>query len=171
MNIIKLPIYIITLAFLQVTFAQDNSAYRIIRSNLGSSGSSQAVVTENGVYMLSQSVGQSSVIGTHTNNGYYLRQGYQQPMYKIKTQRDFELKLKAKIYPNPFTQIINIAFGNAMKYPIRLLIYDVHGKIVHAQEFLPAQNLQLILNNISSGSYLLKMVSNGKHYNAKLIKF
>ena len=57
------------LSFSNAFYAQEHSEYRIIRSNLGSGGSSQNVLTTNGTYKVSQSIGQSSVIGTHSNNG------------------------------------------------------------------------------------------------------
>jgi hypothetical protein len=162
---------LILLCSVQVFQAQDNSGYRIMRSNVGSSGSSQTVVTSSGTYKISQSIGQASVIGTHYNNGYYLRQGYQQPMHKIKIVEEFDLDLNAKIHPNPFNQTIRITFSSKIEEDISVKIFDIHGRIVHAQEFLPAQNLELRLNDISSGSYFLKAISKGKHFTAKLIKF
>lgn len=167
----KSIIYIIVLfGFFQEFHAQDQSGYRIMRSNLGSSGSSQQVVTSNGTYIISQSIGQSSVIGTHSNNGYYLRQGYQQPLGKIKVVGGYNHDLEAKVYPNPFKESITITFSNSILNNISVVMYDVEGKLVHSQEFLPAQNIRVNINNISTGSYFLKVVSGRKHFSTKLIK-
>lgn len=150
--------------------AQENSGYRIMRSSLGSSGSSQSVVTSKGTYNVSQSIGQSSVIGTHSNKGYYLRQGYQQPSIKVNAVKELTYELEAKVYPNPFSQTLTIRFSDAMHKPIFVLLFDVKAKLIYAQEFSPRQHIQLNLNDISHGIYLMKVNSDTKSFNTKLIK-
>lgn len=156
--------------FVQEFQAQNNSGYRIIRSNLGSSGSSQNIETNKGNYKVSQSIGQSSVIGTHSRNGYYLRQGYQQPSSEIKVVKEFDTSLNAKIYPNPFNKAITITFSDEMKNNISVLMFDVRAKLIHAQEFLPAQQVKLNIKNLSTGSYFLKVEAGRKQFQTKLIK-
>lgn len=142
-----------------------------IQSNLGVGGASNKVATKNGTYFISHSTGQSSVIGTHYNNGYYLRQGYQQPLNKIKIIEEFSSNdLTAKILPNPFEQFISISFSEDMQNDISVVVFDVNGKLVYSTAFQPAQKIQLNLEGISNGSYILKALSNGKSFNAKLIK-
>jgi hypothetical protein len=157
--------------FLQQFQAQDNSGYRIIRSNIGSSGSSQDVETIRGIYSVSQSIGQASVIGTHSKQGYHLRQGYQQPSDKVKMLEDFNYNLEAKVYPNPFDQVITISFNHKMLDDISVLIFDINAKIIHSQIFLPTQKVELKLKDISIGNYFLKVRSDNKSFNTKLIKF
>lgn len=170
-NYMKTFLYALVLfCFIQEFQAQENSGYRIIRSNLGSAGSSQNVTTSNGTYKISQSIGQSSVIGTHSNSGYYLRQGYQQPATKIKVVKNFDFTLKAKVHPNPFDQEISITFSHSITKDISVLIFDVNSKIIHSQEFLPAQEVELQIKDISNGIYFLTIASGGKHFNTKLIK-
>lgn len=151
-------------------FQGQNSQYRIIRSNLGSSGSSQTISTSNGSYHLSHSIGQSSVIGTHYNNGYYLRQGYQQPDSNFNLVKDFDAELLAIVYPNPFSEGLFISFSETIRNDISIQVFDIEGRIIHTQEFLPAQKVELQLPNISSGTYFLKVVSGRKFFNTKLIK-
>lgn len=160
----------ILFSFSLTAHAQENSGYSIMRFSLGSSGSSNTVVTSKGTFNVSHSTGQGSVIGTHYNHGYYLRQGYQQPLSKIKMVEVLDYDLTAKIYPNPFTDGITISFSDTMTTDIEVLIFDINGKLIHSREFSPAQNLQLHTNDISNGTYFLKVVSKGKHFNAKLIK-
>lgn len=168
----KKNLYILMLlCFAQVLQAQDNSEYRIIRSNLGSSGSSHNVTTTMGTYKISQSVGQASVIGTHYNRGYYLRQGYQQPLTKIKAKpKDSDDSLSAKVHPNPFSQFITVRFSETMLNDISVMMFDVNARIIHTQEFLPAQSIELRLRDIASGNYFLKVISGNKYYQTKLIK-
>lgn len=161
---------LLLLCFVQEFQAQDNDGYRIIRSNLGSSGSSQNVVTSKGTYKVSQSIGQASVIGTHSGNGYVLRQGYQQPLNGMKAVETLDYNLKAKVYPNPFNQQITITFSNEMLSAISVLMFDVQSKLIYSQGFLPAQEVELQIENVSNGIYFLKVVSGQKHFNTKLIK-
>ena len=150
--------------------AQNSPEYKIIRSNLGSSGSSNTVVTSKGTFNVSQSIGQASVIGTHSQNGIYLRQGYQQPAHNISVSKDTSGNLKARVFPNPFEAIVNITFSSLIKSNISVLVFDVNGKIVHNQNFSAAQNIQLNMSLISSGTYFLKAISGEKTLNSKLIK-
>lgn len=145
--------------------------YSIIRSNLGVGGSSNTVTLKDGQYSVSQSIGQSSVIGTYNKNGYYLRQGYQQPLSDIKVVKAFDDNdLLAKIYPNPFEEFVSITFSEVIKKDISVLVFDVSGKLVYSRKFQPTQNIQLNLEKVSGGNYILKMISGGKSFNAKLIK-
>jgi hypothetical protein len=152
--------------------AQNSKSYSILRSNLGSSGSSKVVFTSRGKYIISQSIGQASVIGTSYNNGYYLRQGYQQPSNKIKVVNEgFDSNdLFATVYPNPFEQSVSISFEEDIKKDISLLVFDIAGKLVFSKIYEPSKYIQLNLSDISSGSYLLKISSNNKLFNTKLIK-
>lgn len=162
---------IVLIVSTELIFAQANTHYKIIRSNLGSSGSSQTVSTSKGIYKVSQSVGQSSVIGTYNNNHYYLLQGYQQPWYKIDVKSTFESEILAKVHPNPFQQSIRVVFSSPIQHAIFVMIFDIHGKTIYHREFLPSQNLEISLMDISSGSYFLKVTSHNRHFNSKLIKF
>ncbi|MCB0471334.1 MAG: T9SS type A sorting domain-containing protein, partial [Flavobacteriaceae bacterium] len=51
-----------------------------------------------------------------------------------------------------------------------VMMYDVNGRMVHTQEFSPAQEIQLTIGDISNGTYFLKVTSQDKRFNAKLIK-
>lgn len=152
--------------------AQNSKMYSLVRSSLGVGGSSKVITTNNGKYVVSQSIGQSSVIGTHYNNGYYLRQGYQQPINKIKVvNSEFKTNnLVASVFPNPFEHAFFVSFNENMKQDITVLVFDVTGKQIYSRNFKPQQRISLNLSNMSSGSYLLKVLSNKKIFNAKLIK-
>ncbi|GAA4812208.1 T9SS type A sorting domain-containing protein [Litoribaculum gwangyangense] len=152
--------------------AQNKNTYKITRSNMGSGGSSQKIATSKGNYIVSQSIGQSSVIGTSNKNGYYLRHGYQQPVSKIKVVDEVfkNNDLLATIYPNPFEESVSISFNEDMERDIDVLVFDLSGKLIFSNKYAPSKNIQLQLDNISSGSYLLKVLSNNRRFNVKLIK-
>lgn len=154
--------------------AQNNSAsdaYKLIRSNLGTGGSSKTVSTTKGTYRISQSIGQSSVIGTSFGNGYYLRQGFQQPHKKIKVVATSKNNsLKALVYPNPFEAKIIINFNENLDTDIAVQLFDVSGKLVYKKLFSPSKRIELNLTSLSAGSYMLKAISEEKLFNSKLIK-
>ncbi len=151
--------------------AQEQSKYRIISSNFGSSGSSQTIISENKVYKISQSIGQASVIGTHkSNNGYVLRQGYQQPLDNLSRAQNIDFSLNASVYPNPFSHQITIKFQSIIKDDIATLLVDVTGKVIFSKIFSASQTLNLQITNIQKGTYFLKVVTDNKQFNTKLIK-
>lgn len=158
------------LSFLPVVLAQESSGNRIIRSSLGSSGSSQTIVTSGGNYNISQSIGQNSVIGTYQSNGYYIRQGYQQPLSGKRKIKEKDDSLSAEVFPNPFHRQITIHFNTTILKHIAVSIYDVQGKIIYNQTFPPTQKLELYLNDIANGTYFLKVNSELQFFNTKLIK-
>lgn len=170
-KIMKLLLTVLLMFGLAQEFqAQSNTNYHIKSSSLGSSGSSQIVETSKGRLYISQSLGQASVIGTHHNNGYYLRQGYQQPSNSAKAVKDLDIKLRAKVYPNPFSQRLFISFSDTIINDVSVQLFDVEARMIYTEEFLPAQKVELQLQGISSGTYFLKVASGKKLFNTKLIK-
>lgn len=161
---------ILFLGFSQLCSAQENSGYRIKTSSVGSSGSSNVVETTKGTYIISQSIGQASVIGTHQSNGYILRQGYQQPLDGKVVNETLDYELNAKVYPNPFSRNISITFSTLLEDDISITMYDITGKVIHTQKVLPANQIDVRLNNIEAGTYFLKVISGKKYFNTKLIK-
>jgi hypothetical protein len=163
---------IFTFCFVLTIQSQNSKSYSLTRSNLGTGGSSKVVKTNNGNYNISQSIGQSSVIGTSSNNGYYLRQGYQQPINKIQVAEESfkNNNLAASVFPNPFEHSVFVSFNENMKQDITVLVFDVAGKEIYSKTFSASQRIELNLGKISSGSYILKVLSNNKLFNAKLIK-
>lgn len=148
-----------------------NTEYRIVRSSVGVGGSSKILQTSKGKYIVSQSLGQSSVIGTSSKNGYYLRQGFQQPHSKIVIKKSNESSsLKALVFPNPFEERITISFKETLTVKVIVEIHDVIGKLVYKGQFLPSRTIQINLNNLSTGSYVLNAMSGSRTLNSKVIK-
>lgn len=170
----KVMFLMLTTCFVFSAYGQSeikNNAYRIIRSSLGIGGASKSILTSKGQYTLRQSIGQTSVIGTHINNGYYLIQGYQQSVNTKKTiQKSSHNNLEARVYPNPFDTKVHIAFKDAMTKDVSVLVYDVSGKLIYSKAFSPSKYIELDLKHFSTGTYFLKALSNEKLFNAKLIK-
>lgn len=165
-------LFILLLSVCSTTNGQTGSdSYRIISSNVGVAGSSNKVVTSSGNYFVSQSVGQSSTIGTHSKKGFVLSQGYQQSFNTIKVSGVSESNsLKAVIHPNPFGASISMSFSTVPEKEVLVYVFDVSGKRVYSKRFSPSNTLELDLKYLSSGVYMLKANSGTRLLNAKLIK-
>jgi|GEM_PF-3390977 len=77
-----------------------------------------------------------------------------------------------KVYPNPFSEFVNLDLSNYTKDAnFTSIVYDIHGKKVKEYRFTGGNNEQLRLNELSSGIYVLKVSSNqGLEKSFKLIK-
>jgi hypothetical protein len=70
------------------------------------------------------------------------------------------------IYPNPATNYLNIT--NNKSEVTNYQIYSVEGKLIHQGEFMSTHKIDL--NQYSSGTYLIKLISRNKVYQQKFIK-
>lgn len=148
-----------------------NSDYKILRATTGTGGSSQVVNTNKGRYIIHQSIGQSSVIGTSQNKGFYLRQGFQQPIQTIKVVKESKLaSFVASVYPNPFEKTVSVAFQEKTSTDVYISVYDVTGKRLFQNVFSPTSLVNLELSAIPSGTYFLNISSNKNQFTTKLIK-
>ena len=143
----------------------------IIRSTVGSSGSSQTVFFNNKPYFVSQSIGQSGVIGTSGLNGYTIRQGFQQPPHSFVISQPYpESDLKAAIYPNPFQQSIHIFFKEEIENDISVIMYNMSGQIILKETYGATQMIILPLANTACGKYILNVIADNKYIITSLIK-
>ncbi len=153
------------------TFSQgENKIPSIKSSTLGMGGSSKMISTNNKTYYVSQSIGQSSVIGTKINRNYKLLQGYQIGSISVNMVATVENVLKATIYPNPFEESIHISFDDVIKEQITIRVFDMTGREIMAKKYPPEQTLNIQLNYISVGIYNLIVNTNNKQFAAKIIK-
>lgn len=154
-----------------VVFGGGGSGYLIVRSTMGSGGSSQTIPTNEGVYYVSQSIGQSSVIGTFSNRGYSISQGYQQPLFTVRINISHSKNfLSAVIFPNPASHSLKILFRDDISGEIFIVMHDAGGRTVLTEKRQSAKVVTLSLNNIPNGIYFLKVRTGNKHLSAKIIK-
>ena len=140
----------------------------IVRENIGSAGGTKKIDNIH----FRHSIGQSSAaVGIVSNNGIVLRQGFQQPIIQIKKQ-DLLVgaELDVLVFPNPFTDRINIQFPKLLTERVYVSIYDNRGKIVKQLDYFSLQNINIPLDILVRGSYLLNIKCSNKNYNATLIK-
>ncbi|MDO5979709.1 T9SS type A sorting domain-containing protein [Flavivirga spongiicola] len=143
----------------------------LVRSTIGRSGTSG--VSENGgeTFVIQESVGQSSVIGTYINNNYILRQGFIQPNVLAKiTDKNIPLGLQLTVFPNPFDKQLSIAFKEKVSGKVDITVFDVSGRFITSKSYQENQLVDVKLNALPSGSYILKVIANTKQFVTKIIK-
>uniref|UniRef100_UPI004049807F T9SS type A sorting domain-containing protein n=1 Tax=Fulvivirga sp. TaxID=1931237 RepID=UPI004049807F len=157
------------LSFNQLT-AQSNSPY-LIRSTVGLAGTSELVPVGDKTYIIQQSIGQVSSIGTFNANGYTLRQGFIQPLISVTVvEKELPLVFEANVYPNPFIEDITISFFEEITGEVKVYIYDLRGVTVFKETYFDSNEIQISLWGVSEAPYILKILYNGDQFIRKIIK-
>lgn len=105
-------------------------------------------------YSVSQSIGQSSVIGSNNLDSVFLNQGFQFPfLFKNYTSYNpNEISMLA--YPNPFVKELNFRFKGTIDESVILTVYDLLGRIIHQSTNKVIDNHFLInLDHLASTNY------------------
>jgi len=153
-----------TLIFLiNVSYAQE-----LLRENIGSSGDSEKIGTTH----INQSVGQQSAVnGTVSNNNITLRQGFQQPIFRVEKNNLIDVaELDLVVYPNPFRYDVGVKFDQQPIDKVYILIHDVRGRVVKSLTFNPQIDIIIPCRDLTRGSYILNISSSNKQYSANIIK-
>ena len=120
--------------------------------------------------IVTQTIGQQSIIGNYSVGSFHYNQGFQQPLWNRLIQSN-QPDFFADYFPNPFTENINFRFTNLNNEPFEINIFDTVGRLVfQANQNLSEDLLIINLNNLSSGSYLVKLLNTKKIFYAKIIK-
>ena len=82
---------------------------------------------------------------------------------------DSFLAEKFNLYPNPATNIVNIANSENMLVE-EVAIYDTTGKLLKTQSFTNEKEIQLNVDNLASGTYMLHLQTNQGLAVKKLVK-
>lgn len=133
---------------------------------LSSQGSTSK--TDNGI-IVTQTVGQQSVIGNYDNEYLKIGQGFQQANWTRIIIEQTSPELEITIYPNPFDGIINIKHNSEQDFSMN--IFDPSGKLVYKKQInVTGPNQRINLEQLPSGVYLIYLQSNNLKYFTKLIK-
>ena len=78
------------------------------------------------------------------------------------------METSMSVYPNPFSDQLTIIVPMNDNYTVMLM--DITGKIVSQETFMQTNTLNLPLENVANGQYILKV--NGTHFTAteKVVK-
>ncbi len=144
------------------------NAQNLHRQMLSAQGNS--VLLNNGIF-ISQTVGQQSVIGNTTKNGYTTGQGYQQIVWGKYINSNITSNITTTTYPNPFIQSVNFQFSKPIKETISIALFDVLGRLIYQQEKKAIDNLLTIdLESIPSSNYLVKLSATNYTYYTQILK-
>jgi len=127
-------------------------------------------VVNNKKYTISQSIGQTGVIGTSSMGSYTIRQGFQQPLFVKHSPSKAAEELSAIIYPNPFLELINIAFTDIVEGEITVKVIDMTGRLLLNERHAPVQLLTLPIEKMAAGNYIIQVISGQKATTSSLIK-
>ena len=153
----------IFLALTLNSFSQD-----LHHQMLSSQGTSKTL--PNGIFV-SQTIGQQSVIGNYTKDGKTYCQGYQQSVWSKYIRTTSNNAITTVTYPNPFVSTINFQFSQAIKEPIFVSVFDIHGRLIFSQEKQASGNILIIdLPNLASSNYLVRLSSPNYTYYTQILK-
>lgn len=156
---------------IQFTDAQNTSSDYLVRSSTGASGSSENLNVNNKAYLVQQSIGQASVIGTFYDKDYILRQGFIQPNVLAKIiDLGIPLSLEAIVYPNPFVESVTISFSEQITGEVAVAVFDLLGRQVFSKSYTANDKLKLDLSRLPVTGYILKVIGNNKQFIKKLVK-
>jgi hypothetical protein len=151
--------------------AQNSKSDYLVRATMGTLSSSENVIRNNKQYVVQQSIGQASVIGTFYDSDYTLRQGFIQPSVVANIiDLGIPLDLEATVYPNPFVGSITVTFTEEISDNIEVGIFDLLGRQVVSKTYLATQKLNLELYRLPVTSYILKLTANNKQFIKILVK-
>ena len=167
----KLLFVSILLLCIQFTQAQNTTSDYLVRSTTGVAGSSETISANNKTYIIQQSIGQASAIGTFSTENYTVRQGFIQPDVLSKI-RDIAipLNLEAVVYPNPFVKGVTLSFSEQITDKVAVAVFDALGRLVFSKSYAAQQKVQVQFENLSVANYILKVTANNKQFIKKILK-
>lgn len=141
------------------------------RQMIASQGKS--LVLKNGI-IVSQSVGQQSVIGNFGNENFTVQQGFQQSILSDFSKifsPVFDAVL-TQFYPNPVVDDLNFKFSSEIQGPVNVYIYDMAGRLLFRQEKYAVDNVLTIhsLGFLPRGQFVVNLIGAKYTYVAKIIK-
>ncbi|MGB2129596.1 MAG: T9SS type A sorting domain-containing protein [Flavicella sp.] len=132
--------------------------------------------SQGGVYttlsdiVISQSIGQSSVIGSSTSGNTTVFQGFQHKKW-ISLMRANKRAFDVDVFPNPFKDKITLTFLSESDASTEVSLYTISGTLmykgIHYQEGL---TLEVEFPNLPVAPYMLRVSQNNNTNYQQLIK-
>lgn len=145
-QILKLPIAILTLCFTQSVTAQT-----IGRATLSAFGNSASV---DGMF-IQQTVGQPALVShSLVSNEISINQGFQQPFIFNVSNIQHEILL----YPNPNNGNFSFQLNEGTFSPYTYNLYDVTGKLILNGESILDNKVDIQINGVATGVYHLQIL-------------
>lgn len=165
------PLTAICFFVLCYAFAQQNRI--LLKSTLTQVGGGSVIHSVSGQkYRVTQSIGQSGIIGSITLNNFTVQQGFLTNYNRFSTGLG-TIKKNPKqpiVYPNPTKQYLNIFFEQQPKSKIRVNIFDLAGRLVISKTFETDNTIFMDLEPLQDATYLLQITADAKNWGAEVIK-
>jgi len=124
----------------------------------------QEVITTSGGYgetttgSLSWTIGEP-VIETVSNSNNSLTQGFQQASYSVTgIKKSEDLSFQIKVFPNPASDLLNVAFITKEKPSVLIELFDLNGKILFDEQVESTHlNKQINFTHYTPGTYFLRI--------------
>ena len=122
--------------------------------------------------IISQSIGQESVIGNFSNDNVKIIQGFQQPFWaRLISNSSSLIPIEITHFPNPITDNLNLSFYNYDMGELVLSIYDYSGRILMKRNISVESGKSIVdLTILPSGSFLMGLQNDKINYYIKIIK-
>ena len=135
---------------------------------LSSQGSSNVLPSGT---LVSQTIGQQSVIGNYKVSNSIIGQGFQQSLITKSVTTSLSNGITTTTYPNPFVDQIHFQFSKPINGLITISIYDVLGRLVYKDQKEANQSI-LTLDDLhfSQNEYLVKLSAPNYNYSTQIIQ-
>ena len=74
-----------------------------------------------------------------------------------------------EIYPNPAEEIVTVDMG-ANTQVVRVRLINVHGQILHDQQYSSGSSIDLSLSHLANGMYAVRISSESSVFQEKVVK-
>ena len=153
---------LIFIAFAFKSYGQD-----LHHQMLSSQGKS--TILSNGM-LVSQTIGQQSAIGNHTN-GVTVGQGFQQSNWSKYLKSNTSVNIATITYPNPFITTVNFQFSQHIKETIEITVFDIRGRLIFQDKKRASDSLLTVeLPQLASSNYLVRLTAPNYTYYSQILK-
>lgn len=136
----------------------------------------QEVIASAGGYATSSNITLSwtlgeTIIPTFSSSNIILTHGFQSVLKTVVVEENIEDEVTVTVYPNPTSELINIAFDEPVDAEIKVYLLNAVGRMVKTDFIEEAmQEKQINMQDLPSGIYYIKLVK-GKLSNVyKVVK-
>ena len=117
--------------------------------------------------LVTQSIGQLSVIGNQFNSEFKLSSGYQKPLF-ASSHSAFRSN-SFKVYPNPFDESITIQLQEKDNFAVT--IFELNGRVVFSRNtsFMDHETT-INFTKLKPGLYIVQLTGENESMKSKIIK-
>ena len=133
------------------------------------SSQGKSIILSNGM-LVSQTIGQQSAIGNHTN-GVTVGQGFQQSHWAKYVKSNTSVNISTTTYPNPFITTVNFQFSQPIKETIEIAVFDVRGRLIFQDKIRATDSVLTVeLPQLASSNYLVRLTAPNYTYYSQILK-